>query len=463
MTNVFTDKFKKLLPIFGASLIAFICAYSLFTQYAYADVRKADVIYGESVESRGLSVANCPSIDAQYAILMTEDGTIYYERDAYESTQIASITKIMTAIVALDSGVDLSTQITVSETAATIGESTSDLQTGDVLTLDQALTAMLVSSGNDAAQAIAENIGSAFIEGSESAYDAFINQMNKKASELGMTNSLFENPHGLDFDSYSGSLHSSAYDVALMAKYAMQNETFRSIVSQSSATITLIRDGVTTQLELESTDEMLDEYEGACGIKTGFTALAGASFCGACERDGKLLIAVVINSSDESSRFYDCENIFDWYFDHIVSYNLVNTSEYDNMETTDGTENVPIIAEVAHSAWIDKTIKLTISADDTSTEIFDLNGNVSQYIELNEVSEDVHAGDVLGTITFKQRNVVIGTYNLIATEDCAAPNLFEGIGIWFNRFMLSFSGDDGVAENVIYNETPLINDKSSIL
>ena len=144
MANVFTDKFKKLLPIFGASLIAFICAYSLFTQDAYADVRKADVIYGESVESRGLSVANCPSIDAQYAILMTEDGTIYYERDAYESTQIASITKIMTAIVALDSGVDLSTQITVSETAATIGESTSDLQTGDVLTLDQALTEMLV-------------------------------------------------------------------------------------------------------------------------------------------------------------------------------------------------------------------------------------------------------------------------------------------------------------------------------
>lgn len=463
MTKTVANKIQKQFALLGASLVAFIYAFSLFVPVANADVRKADIIYGESVESRDLSVANCPSIEAQYAILMTEDGTVYFERDAYESTQIASITKIMTAIVALDSGVDLSTQITVSETAATIGESTSDLQTGDVLTLDQALTAMLVSSGNDAAQAIAENIGSTFVEGSESSYDAFVNQMNKKASELGMTNSLFENPHGLDFDSYAGELHSSAYDVAIMAKYAMQNETFRNIVSQSSATITLKRDGVTTQLELESTDEMLDEYDGACGIKTGFTALAGASFCGACERDGKLLIAVVINSSDESNRFYDCENLFDWYFEHVVSYNTVNTSEYVDMETTDGTESVPVIAEVAHSAWIDKTIKLTISADDTSTEIFDLNGNVSQYIELNEVSEDVHAGDVLGTITFKQRNVAIGTYNLIAAEDCAAPNLFEGIGIWFNRFMLSFSGDDGVAENVIYNETPLVNDKSSIL
>ena len=458
--SVLFQQKKLIYTAFGALLLAF-CLIPF--QSAFADVRKADVILGESVESRNLTITDCPSISAEYALLMDQNGTVYFERNAQDFTNIASITKIMTAIVALDSGIDLNSTITVSEKAATIGESTSDLKAGDTLSLQQALVAMLVSSGNDAAQAIAENLGPHFAQTGEDPYDAFIRAMNEKAQEIGMTRSLFENPHGLDYGIYAGDLHSTAYDVALMSKYAMQNETFRSIVSQSSAQITVVRDNQKTTIDLTSTDVMLDEYEGACGIKTGFTALAGASFSGACERDGKLLFAVVINSDNESFRFWDCEALFDWYFKHVVSYSLINTEHVLEVEDNGTTTKLPIVADLAHSSWIDKTIPVSLDASDTSIELFNLNGNVSQYFDFKTVDYNVSAGDVLGTLTFKQRNTTIAQYKLIAAQDCKAPGLFESISIWFQRLTNNSAQSTGVATTVIYNETPLVDNGSSLL
>ena len=132
---------------------------------AYADVRKADIVMGETVDLSRLAVAQCPNIDAERAIVVDTDGTVYFERNADDAACIASVTKIMTGVVALDavaSGLtSLDSTITVSANAAAVGESSAGLQEGDTMTLKTALYALLVPSGNDAAIAIAESVGAA--------------------------------------------------------------------------------------------------------------------------------------------------------------------------------------------------------------------------------------------------------------------------------------------------------------
>ena len=173
---------------------------------AHADVRKADVVMGQTVDARGLAVAQCPNVAAEYVYLTDDEGTVYFERNAQAPTQIASITKIMTAIVALENA-PLDTQVVVSGNAASVGESSADLQEGDVLTLEEALSALLVPSGNDAAVAIAETVGA--LMDPEGGYDAFIAAMNAKAAELGCVDTVFTNPHGLDYGRTTRSAPSS--------------------------------------------------------------------------------------------------------------------------------------------------------------------------------------------------------------------------------------------------------------
>ena len=168
---------------------------------AWADVRKRDIILDQTVEQRNLSVSDCPSISATYAALISEDGELYFSRAGDDDTQIASITKVMAAIVALDNA-DLSLDVKVSAKAAEIGESTAGLQEGDTMDLNTALKAMLVPSGNDAAVAVAEAVGAKMIQDKPSLGDdpekVFVDAMNKKAQELGLEDTLYENPHGLD-------------------------------------------------------------------------------------------------------------------------------------------------------------------------------------------------------------------------------------------------------------------------
>lgn len=425
---------------------------------AHADVRKADVVMGQTVDARGLAVAQCPNVAAEYVYLTDDEGTVYFERNAQAPTQIASITKIMTAIVALENA-PLDTQVVVSGNAASVGESSADLQEGDVLTLEEALSALLVPSGNDAAVAIAETVGA--LMDPEGGYDAFIAAMNAKAAELGCVDTVFTNPHGLDYGRFEGDLHSCAADVALMARHAMKDDTFRAIVAQDVANIDVTgEDGTHRVVELHSTDTLIGTYEGACGIKTGLTDRAGASFAGACTRDGRTLYAVVINSTSEEQRFADATALYDWVFEHEVDYPLAHSPQTTTATLQGQTRQVPVIAEVAHAGWIDATVKVTLADPDASVKVFDLNGNVSQSLALDELTGDVRAGDKVGTITFKQRNNVVATMDLMACEDQAAPNLLEGIGVWWDRLFRGFSGQQQVAQTVTLNETPLVNDKT---
>ncbi|WP_304425928.1 D-alanyl-D-alanine carboxypeptidase family protein [uncultured Adlercreutzia sp.] len=447
-------------PRCGVVAWALACALAFSTlgaPAAFADVRATDEILGVSVEARGLPAVACPNVTATYALVSDDEGTVFFARDALTQTHIASITKVMTAIVALESGLPLDTTVTVTEEAAKIGESSANLRAGDTLTLEAALTGLMVSSGNDAAIAIASTVGETLktSEG-QSANEAFVAAMNAKAAELGMTETLFANPHGLDIGEYDNEMYSCARDVALMCAKAMENETFRSIVAKETAQITVKHaDGTPMVIDLTSTDILLGTYEGACGVKTGYTEAAGNSFAGACNRGDGDLYAIVLGSPSESARFEDAEALFNWVYDNRVSYALAHSPESATLETDGAT--VPVIARIPHTAWPDRTVAATLADPKAAVEVFAPEGNVSQEIIAKDLGGAVSAGDVVGTANFYQGNELIATQDLIAVADAAAPNLLEGIGIWWNRLW----GGDAPASLDIVNETPLIYSKSS--
>ena len=446
--------------------LALILALSLvslpFVESAFADVRKADIVLSETIDSRGLSVADCPNIDADYAIVMDGEGTVYFERDATTPTQIASITKVMTAIVAIEAATS-ETQIVVSERAATVGESSAYLETGDKLSFDAALEALMLSSGNDAAIALAESIGSLLSGGEVQGYEAeqvFVERMNEKAAELGLVDSVFTNPHGLDNGEFAGDQHSCALDVATMSKAAMDYPAFREVVAMPQATIPLTKaDGSAGSTLLESTNYLLGTYEGNAGIKTGHTNLAGYCFAGVSVRDDRDIYTVVLKAVDENTRFGDTRSLCDWIYGHTTSYPLVHSKQFMTASIGGDTAEVPIVAEVAHSDWVDKTVKATLADPAQELVIFDLSGNISQTVVFDTLEGHVKAGDKVGTITFKQRNEVIAVADMVACEDVDAPGFLDSIGIWWDRFFKGFSGQPKVADSIVINETPLVNIK----
>ena len=451
---------------FFACVFAFLLALGLMPSLAFAEVKSSDLVLGETVESQGLTVADCPNINAQYAYVVAEDGTVYFERSPYHETQIASVTKIMTALVALKYGDPQTTTVTVSEKAATIGESSAKLQAGDTMNLETALKCLMIVSGNDAAQAIAESLGSSVGDAlkeqgvenvPDGAYDAFVFAMNKTAQELGMNNTTFTNPHGLDDEEYAGNLHSCAHDVSLMCQEAMKYSLFKDIVGTHQTTVQVKRDSKLENIELESTDELLETYEGACGVKTGFTDLAGACFAGASNRGGSLLYAIVLHADTEAQRFTDTETLFDWVYNNTISYPLVHSSQTTTYQDSDGNSiTVPVVAQVSHKGWVDATFSATIADPNQSVDVFKLQGNVSQTVQFDDISSDVHFGDKVGTVTFMQHNEVIASVDLVAAQDFRGPNFFEGIGVWWDRFICGFTGEQKEASSTVINQTPLI-------
>lgn len=462
MKLVFSRNVKGFIAVWLSAVLVFACLPTI----AFADVRNSDEIKGMSAESLGYTASVLPNISAEYAYVVDQDGQEYFARNAHEKTKIASVTKIMTAIVTLENS-DESSRIEVSPGAASIGESSAMLQAGDVLSRDDALRALMICSGNDAAQALAESLGNGILdkmkeEGRENlppnGYDAFIQAMNDKAQELGMNDSRFGNAHGLDFDQYQGDFYSSAYDVSLMSRCAMQSDLFRSIVSMPKATITVTRNGVETPLELVSTDLFLESYDGACGIKTGFTELAGACFAGAADRNDTITYAVILHASDEQQRFTDCKTLLNWVYDNTIAYPLVHSNQTVSMTQNNQTQEVPVVAKVSNNSWIDETFDATLQNPSETVEIFALEGNVSQEATFDDVQGDVHVGQKVGTLSFKQHNEVIAVADIIAAQDCAGPNFFEGIGIFWDRAIRSITGQPTQATSVLVNTTPLVSD-----
>ena len=259
------------------------------------------------------------SVSARSAILMCADsGDVLFEKSADEPLAIASITKIMTAVIALEYAAVNDRTIRFTDEMSAEGSSLSLCQ-GDVLTITELVKGMMCVSGNDAANALAVGIA-----GSQ---EKFAELMNKKAAMIGMKNTLFVTPSGLDAEGH----RSTARDMALLCCYAMENRKFSDIVSSKSCTVSFVSPEGKT-INCRNHNRMLWEYDGCVGIKTGFTKAAGRTLTSCAERNGIRLIAVTLNAPDD---WNDHAKMLDYGFSRLERRVLAMTSEKYTLPAAD--------------------------------------------------------------------------------------------------------------------------------
>lgn len=251
------------------------------------------------------SLAAPSDISAVSAIVIEADtGTVVYEKNADEQRAMASTTKIMTAILTIEAG-DLDREFTVDSYAIMVEGTSMGLQEGDRVSRRDLLYGILLPSGNDAANAAAVSVGGSI--------GGFVEMMNRKAQQLGLSSTHFVTPSGLDASGH----YTTARDLAALTAYAMRNEIFREIVCCSQAQVEF---GDPPYMRtLYNSNKMLKQYDGAIGVKTGFTDNARRCLVSAAERDGVTLIAVTLNAGDD---WNDHAKMLDYGFSQVHSYPL---------------------------------------------------------------------------------------------------------------------------------------------
>ena len=253
-----------------------------------------------------------PAVTAEAAVVMDLDsGEILYGKNEHERRPPASLTKVMTGFLLITQA-DLQKTVTVSEQAASTGESSLNLKPGDVLTVNHLLHGALMKSANDACVALAEEAA-----GSE---EQFARRMNLAACLLGCSNTNFCNSNGLPAENH----YSSAYDLAVMPRAAMQQKQFAEIVQTQQYRVKWA-DG--RQMPVRNTNRLLREYPVAIGVKTGTTSEAGQCLIAVAEKAGKRIIVVVLKSRN---RFYDAVQLLDYGLSAVSKSGILNSRSINN-------------------------------------------------------------------------------------------------------------------------------------
>ena len=248
-----------------------------------------------------------PKIDTLAAIAIEPNsGRILYEKNGFYRRPMASTTKIMTIILALEEG-NLEDIVTVSKRAAQVGGSSVDLKINDKIKLSELLYGLMLNSGNDAGIAIAEHIGGSV--------ENFASMMNDKAIEIGAYNTSFTSPHGLDNPEH----YSTAYDMAIITRYALKNPMISKIVKTIEYNMQFI-DGKSKQLR--NTNPLLTAYDGATGVKTGYTGMAGKCLVSSAKRNGMEIISVTLGSQSSQIRIRDSISILNYCFNNYQLMDL---------------------------------------------------------------------------------------------------------------------------------------------
>lgn len=341
-------------------------------------------------------------VSARSAILIEADtGEVIFEKNSHERLPMASTTKIMTALVALENG-DCDKKISVSPKACGIEGSSIYLTAGEKLTLEDLLYALMLESANDAAAAIAYEISGGI--------DEFAALMNKKAVELGLSDTHFTNPHGLDNEAH----YTTAADLAKLTAHAMKNDRFRKIVSTYKYQIPMNGDGVRVLL---NHNKLLKLSQDVIGVKTGFTKRSGRCLVSAAERDGVAVIAVTLNAPD------------DWN-DHLAMLGL-GFAEYHNITLAEsGQFKLEIPCVGAENGYIIAENRENCSVCVKESDV------ITQTVECDRLLfPPVFEGDVVGSVVFFKNGVEIERISLFSTESVEAvdpPTLRERLFGIFN-------------------------------
>ena len=333
-------------------------------------------------------------IDGKSAVLMdVATGTVLYESNPHEPLAPASVTKVMTMLLimeAIDSGkIGWDDMVTASEAAAAKGGSQIYLKVGETMSVSDMLKSIAVSSANDCACAMAEHIA-----GSES---AFVSMMNARAAELGMKDTHFVNCTGLDDDDSAKEHRTSAYDIALMSRELLKNHPM--IKKYTTIWMDTVRNGT---FGLSNTNKLIRFYNGATGLKTGYTSGAGYCLSASAKREGMELIAVVMGCESSQVRNAACKSLLDYGFANfaVISPEL--------------TEAEPVPVKLGKSNTVDCRL------GDTDSLLIDKAQKNAITTELSmepSVTAPISQGQRLGTLTIRSGEQILREVPLVAAEN----------------------------------------------
>lgn len=350
-------------------------------------------VIAAAVESSDLSAVSA-------VLYCKETGDVLFEKNPEKSLSMASTTKIMTSVIALECNTP-DRQVEITSEMVNVEGTSSGLRSGDRITLIDLVYCMLLESGNDAANSVALAVGGSM--------DNFARMMNEKAAEIGMKNTSFVTPSGLDDENH----YTTAYDMALLTAYALDNSDFVRICSGKSYHVHF--QDSDKQVTLYNHNRLLNEYEGCIGVKTGFTKKSGRCLVSAAVRDGVTLIAVTLNAGDD---WNDHKKMLDYGFEQV---------ETAKADTDFSGISVPVVGSEVKSTGIS-------CADLQIPYISTENLNITREIYLEKfLYAPIKKGDVVGFVRFYNNGRFVAQKSLTATET-ADVSIQEKINIW-DRFI----------------------------
>lgn len=369
------------------------------------------------------AVTGEPVVQAPAVVLMDQTtGTVLFELNSHERLAPASVTKVMTLLLimeAIDAGtISMQDMVTTSEYAASMGGSQIYLEEGEQMVLEDVLKAVVVSSANDGAVALAEHLC-----GSE---QAFVALMNQRAEELGMEDTNFVNCTGLDTDLGASEHLTSAYDIAIMSRQLLMHEDIKRFTTIWMDTV---RNG---EFGLSNTNKLVRFYSGATGLKTGFTARARYCLAASAGRDGMELIATVMNAPSSDERFTTAKNLLDFGF---ANYTIITPEPEQELTEIpvllgEAAAVTPVLAE-SSGILIDKSIKNSITTEITLAE---------------SLTAPVEAGQKLGEMNVLSDGEVLQTVDIVAAQEI--PRLTTG-QIWRQMIRKLFMVSDEIPSEIM--------------
>jgi len=334
-------------------------------------------------------------VSARSAVLLEcAGGNVVYEQNGSARMPMASTTKIMTALVAIETG-DLSRTYAIPAEAVGVEGSSVYLKAGEHLTLEELLYAVMLESANDAAAAVACIVGGSV--------EAFASMMNDKASSLGLADTHFTNPHGLDDEAH----YTTALDLARLTAYALANPIFAEIVSTQRKTIPM-DDGAGTRV-LSNHNRLLRQYDDVIGVKTGFTRHSGRCLVSAAEQDSVRLVAVTLNAPDD---WRDHRAMLDYGFSRYETVVLAKPGEFTAALPCSGTDSGTLTA-VNREGLI-----LALPTGTVITHLIESRGMWFAPVE---------EGQIVGQIRFFADGQEIGVLPLVASAAVPAPPRVPGL------------------------------------
>ena len=342
------------------------------------------------ISTSQLKVEAAPSYKGM--CVLANDNKVLYEYNKDVKLPMASTTKIITAIVTLENCDDLDKLITVADESVGIEGTSIYLRKNEQISIRNLLYGLILASGNDAATALAYEIG-----GSE---EKFVEMMNDFVKRLGLTNTQLKNPHGLDADGH----YTSAYDLAAITNYALNNETFLEIVSTKTR---VLNEGEPNVRYLRNKNKLLFSEEGCIGVKTGFTDNAGRCLVNACERNGMRVVSVVLNCGP---MFEECDRLNNLAFNEYELKTFVEPYGFvGNVNVVDGDKNEISVATIKGFSTVIKK---------SEAENYRVEFDVPE-----SVTAPISKSDEIGKVTVFYKDEIIYEDSVYSTSEIENINL----------------------------------------